>query len=483
MYVRLEITTPGQAVQKSKIDGATIILGRDPACQVPFDGKANAAVSWQHARIDVAGGGAAVSDLGSSNGTFVNGAPVTGKKTIQQGDIIGLGQTGPKVRVVEISLAPVHATVAEKLLPHGMLTPPVGSKPLNVSTDSSPSRPKRRRSSFGGVALGLLAIGAVAAAGIVVFKSQQKTEEKKDAVVAEAPKDKESKGVETPEKIDTAKPQKVAALAKADLDKKDTPNTILPEPPKTEKDLVKPSPPVPAPYVRATEVEIYRRTLQSTGWVTVPKTPPLMGTGTGSFVDQDKRLFLTAYHVIAGATEARIYFPRNDDDGRTIAVRNYYLDKERPVIGDVVVADPKRDLAILRLRSLPAAVVVLPLAPRGVDIAHKVYTVGNPGVSGSLWVYTEGSVRQVVPNKKVRLDNKQDVEAWMVEAQLAINQGDSGGPVVNDRMELVGVNSSLATKGQLMSNIIDLREIQTVLEQARRMPLPFVANPGLDKVE
>jgi len=126
---------------------------------------------------------------------------------------------------------------------------------------------------------------------------------------------------------------------------------------------VTPSPPIQAaPFSTA---EIYRKTLQSTGWVTVPKNSLFMATGTGALIDAERRLFLTAYHVIEEATEAKIYFPRNDADGRPIAVRNHYLDNERPVIGDVVARDTKRDLVILRLRSLPESVTVLPLAAKG----------------------------------------------------------------------------------------------------------------------
>jgi S1-C subfamily serine protease len=145
------------------------------------------------------------------------------------------------------------------------------------------------------------------------------------------------------------------------------------------------------------------------------------------------------------------------------------------VIGDVIVADSKRDLAVLQLRSLPASVAVLPLAAKSIEVAHKVYTVGNPGASGGLWVYTDGIVRQVV-FKKIHLDNRQIMEAWMIEAQLAINQGDSGGPVVNDKIELVGVNCSFNIRAQSFSNCVDLREVLVVLEKARRAQNTFGGN-------
>jgi len=78
-----------------------------------------------------------------------------------------------------------------------------------------------------------------------------------------------------------------------------------------------------------------------------------------------------------------------------------------------------------------------------------VYTIGNPGASDVLWVHSSGSVRQVA-----HLDYKmgsQEVNAWVVETQTPINSGDSGGPVVNGKIELVAINSSHQTNARLMA--------------------------------
>lgn len=476
MFVRVEINTPGHASRERKCEGPQISLGRDPAAHLTFDSKDSSAVSWQHARIDLSSAGASITDLNSSNGTFVNGQQLKGTKPIKAGDIIALGQTGPKIRVVEIGApdsAVVAKTVMEKMLPQGMLTPPVGTKPLNVSVEMARPTNKRKQYPVGGIVLGLVALGVVVAAGLVVFSSQKK-DEKKDDTVAEKPKDDQAKL--DPAKGDAAQKsegKKTPEDPKNEGKKVDGKTPEPPKPPKIDFDPTKPPLPPPA----STGAEIYKRTLQSIGWVNVPRQFPLMSTGTGALVDAENRLFLTAYHVVEGATEARIFFPKFDAEGQPISVRNFYLDREKPVIGDIIVADAKRDLAVLKLRSVPPGVLPLTVAPKSIGVAHRVFTVGNPGASSVLWVYTEGTVRQIA-FKKLRMDNKQDVEAWIVEAQFPINQGDSGGPVVNDRNELVGVNSSHSPKAQLMSNCVDIREIQVVLDQARRIPAP----PGINRL-
>ena len=64
------------------------IIGRDLHCAVAFDARG---VSRQHARIQLAGGIAFVEDLGSKNGTWVNGSRIETKAPLHDGDKIRFG--------------------------------------------------------------------------------------------------------------------------------------------------------------------------------------------------------------------------------------------------------------------------------------------------------------------------------------------------------------------------------------------------------
>ena len=77
-------------------DGAHII-GRDPAASVWVDAPV---VSRHHARVVVAEGQVTVEDLGSRNGTFVNGAPISGVQRLCDGDALGIGTVAVHVRVL-----------------------------------------------------------------------------------------------------------------------------------------------------------------------------------------------------------------------------------------------------------------------------------------------------------------------------------------------------------------------------------------------
>jgi DNA-binding winged helix-turn-helix (wHTH) protein len=68
-------------------DGAHL-LGRDPSCAVWLDASG---VSRRHARLQLTERGAVLEDLGSTNGTRVNGAPIGGPCRLHDGDRLQLG--------------------------------------------------------------------------------------------------------------------------------------------------------------------------------------------------------------------------------------------------------------------------------------------------------------------------------------------------------------------------------------------------------
>src|SRR5262249_48942723 len=79
-------------------------------CAVPFTGEDSQGVSWQHARIDLSAAGAVLVDLQSRNGTFVNDCRIQDPTPLQPGQYIGLGQTGPVLKVASIDLSPVQVS-------------------------------------------------------------------------------------------------------------------------------------------------------------------------------------------------------------------------------------------------------------------------------------------------------------------------------------------------------------------------------------
>jgi pSer/pThr/pTyr-binding forkhead associated (FHA) protein len=78
----------GQAIKL--VQGQVITIGRSPECTVTF---ADSQLSARHAEFDWSEQGFSVFDLGSSNGTFLNGKRLEGRASMALGDHLQVGQT------------------------------------------------------------------------------------------------------------------------------------------------------------------------------------------------------------------------------------------------------------------------------------------------------------------------------------------------------------------------------------------------------
>ncbi|MBA4062850.1 MAG: hypothetical protein C0501_03925 [Isosphaera sp.] len=214
---------------------------------------------------------------------------------------------------------------------------------------------------------------------------------------------------------------------------------------------------------------VYRQVLRSTAWILSDRGGGKLATGSGSLVDKGRRLVLTNYHVVGDVKKATVYFPDFGPDKKAVSDRKHYLDRGRLAIpGEVVEIDKEGDLALIRLDRVPDGVPELPLAASTPDPGTTVHSIGNPGKSGALWVYTPGKVRQVYSKKwKARLDERTVLpfEAKVIETDSPTNPGDSGGPLANDKGELVGVTQGGATDAQALSIFVDLSEVKRLLNR------------------
>ncbi len=73
-----------------ELNQGVVTLGRDITNDIVIN---DPEVSRHHCRLTQGGGGYTLEDLGSTNGTFVNGQRLTGARPLQPGDMVGLGET------------------------------------------------------------------------------------------------------------------------------------------------------------------------------------------------------------------------------------------------------------------------------------------------------------------------------------------------------------------------------------------------------
>jgi hypothetical protein len=218
-----------------------------------------------------------------------------------------------------------------------------------------------------------------------------------------------------------------------------------------------------------TGASVYQKVVHSTAWIHSDRGGGKLATGSGTLIDKGRRLVLTNYHVVGNVKNATVFFPVFEGK-KAIPERKYYLDRagRLGIPGEVVELDKEADLALIRIDRVPEGVPELPLAAESPEPGQAVHSLGNPGKSGALWVYTPGKVRQVYTKKwKAKLDERttHTFEAKVIETDSPTNPGDSGGPLVNDRGELVGVTQGGALDAQSISIFVDLSEVKRLMRR------------------
>jgi S1-C subfamily serine protease len=149
------------------------------------------------------------------------------------------------------------------------------------------------------------------------------------------------------------------------------------------------------------------------------------GSGSGVIISGDG-FVLTNSHVVQGASTARLTTPEQ----QTFEAR---------VIGD----DPHTDLALLHANTL----VKLPFARLGnskmLKPGHLVVAIGNP--LGFESTVTAGVVSAL--GRSLRAQSGRLIDD-VIQTDAALNPGNSGGPLVNSRGEVVGINTAVIMGAQ-----------------------------------
>ena len=225
---------------------------------------------------------------------------------------------------------------------------------------------------------------------------------------------------------------------------------------------------------RLAPLEIFNKMLPSTVWLRVEWTESdgtlWNSVGTGWVYDVERRLVVTNEHVVHNFDAIDGYMPQTVD-GELVHEPNWYLQNGQRYTGTVIDRDTERDLALIQFDQLPPEAAALKLAQKSPDPGDRIFAVaGLPEGSEGLWIMTSGEVRQVY-----RRSHANGHFARVVETQLPTNRGNSGGAVVNDRLEVVAVVEGHMIEARLVSMFIDVNEIRDYLAEAVPLAEPQTA--------
>ncbi|MEX2273438.1 MAG: trypsin-like peptidase domain-containing protein [Vicinamibacterales bacterium] len=170
---------------------------------------------------------------------------------------------------------------------------------------------------------------------------------------------------------------------------------------------------------------------------------PRQGAGSGFIIDADGHI-LTNFHVIDGADRITITL----SDGRALRAR-------------VVGTDPAIDVALLAIDAGAAA--RLPVARLGdsnqLRVGEWVCAIGNP--LGYVHSVTVGVVSFM--GRKL-FDNSLDD---YIQTDAAINFGNSGGPLINARGDVIGINTAISSQANNIGFAIPINQVRAVLPQLK----------------
>lgn len=171
---------------------------------------------------------------------------------------------------------------------------------------------------------------------------------------------------------------------------------------------------VPIPSILAqaqveeqTSIDVYRTASPAVVTIATGR-----GSGSGSIVSPEG-LILTNEHVIRSARGGQV---------------SVSMTTGKRYTGQVIATDRRNDLALVRLTTSDRFPTIRLSGAQGIQVGQRVFAIGSPfGLSGTL---TTGILS--------RIDQDGDLQT-----DAALNPGNSGGPLLNSRGELIGVNKAI----------------------------------------
>ena len=163
-------------------------------------------------------------------------------------------------------------------------------------------------------------------------------------------------------------------------------------------------------------------------------------SGSGFVIDATGEI-LTNFHVIQNAERIIVKF----SDGRSLVAR-------------VVGIDPDTDIALIKVDARD-----LPVAPLGdsetLRVGEWVCAIGNP-------LAYEHTVTVGVVSFLGRKLFDSSLDNY-IQTDAAINFGNSGGPLINGRGEVVGINSAISQRASNIGFAVPINEARTILPQLK----------------
>lgn len=148
------------------------------------------------------------------------------------------------------------------------------------------------------------------------------------------------------------------------------------------------------------------------------------GSGSGWVLDREGHI-VTNHHVIEGSDVVSVTLANSDD----------------PFSARVVGSDPQNDIAIIKIDAPRELLFPVSIGESNtLRVGQKIFAIGNPfGLERTMTVGIVSSLERTLRSKSGRLIKN------IIQLDAALNQGNSGGPLLDADGKLVGMNTAIAT--------------------------------------
>ncbi|HMF02773.1 MAG TPA: trypsin-like peptidase domain-containing protein [Terriglobia bacterium] len=195
--------------------------------------------------------------------------------------------------------------------------------------------------------------------------------------------------------------------------------------------MTSPAPPAPLTDDERNNIDVYQK--YSVGVVNITSTSvaydfffravPQSGMGSGAIIDTQGHI-VTNYHVIRDAELLEVTLP------------NKTKHKAK-----VVGTDANNDLAVIQIDVPRGGLTPIPLGTsKGLQVGQKVLAIGNPfGLDRTM---TTGIISAL--GRSIQAENGRIIDD-IIQTDASINHGNSGGPLLNNQGQIIGINAAIVS--------------------------------------
>ena len=176
-----------------------------------------------------------------------------------------------------------------------------------------------------------------------------------------------------------------------------------------------------------------------------------------------KGIIITNSHVINNAETISLYL----QDGTNISANIVYED----TVLDFAIVKSNKEIPYLRL------------SEENVNVGEDVLAVGTPLSLNLTHTFTKGIISATNRSLKVSLAKGEGIMQNLIQHDASLNPGNSGGPLINERGEIIGINTLKISGGEGIGFAIPVKSFKSLLNNYlsdEEYVVPYLGVYGMD---